>query len=131
MTSQPDFWGDIELTGDRTPLVILREQAALLGAKTKNVVKVKVTTSVSGKHLHHSFNLVAPALDNYTYELFRVRHGVEAYPVNVEAMDAKLPIKAHFPILRDEAGFAAWLQEQLSSPRTKKIIATLFSQVAA
>ena len=139
MASKPDLWGDIDLAADRTPVVILREQAALLGKKTKNVVEAKVTTAVSGKSVHHSFNLVVPAMDGYTYELFSIRHGVEAYyPVTVDEVNTfgaivstQLglgPIKRE---LADEAQFTAWLQEQLSSPKTKKIVGTLFSQVAA
>jgi hypothetical protein len=127
-----DFWGEIDLSGDRTPLVIMREQATLLAAKTKNVVEAKVATSVSRDFLHHSFSLIVPALDGYTYVLFNIRHAVDPYPVTVEALDAKLFSQGpSFQMnLKDETEFTAWLHELLSSPRTKKIVATLFSQVA-
>ena len=135
-TSQPDLWGDIELAGTRTPLVIMREQAALLGQKTKNVVKAKVNPGTTPGFLHYSFRLVVPALDGYNYELFSVRHRVEEpYPVMVETVTRNAPaplgraaIEKH---LSNEAEFTSWLQRQLSSPKTKKIVATLFSQVAA
>jgi hypothetical protein len=128
-----DFWGEIDLTGDRTPLVIVREQALLLAAKTNNVVEAKVTTSVSHDFLHHTFSLIVPALDGYTYELFSIRHAVEPYPVTIDALDSKLFSQApSFQTkLKDEAEFNAWLQDLLSSARTKKIVSTLFSQVAA
>ena len=124
---------EIDLSGQRTPLVIIREQAALLASKTQDLVQAKVTTSISRDFLHHSFTLLVPTLDGYVYELFRIRHAVEPYPVMIEAIDAKLFTQGpSFQLkLNTEAEFLTWLQDQLSSPRTKKIVATLFSQVAA
>ena len=34
MATQADFWGQIQVDDIRTPVAILREQAALLGPKT-------------------------------------------------------------------------------------------------
>jgi len=83
MAAQTDFWGEIAPAAVRTPLAILREQAALLGAKTKNLIEATVATSVNGPQFQHRFNLVVPSLGNYTYELFWVTHGIEMYPIIV------------------------------------------------
>src|SRR5881296_859505 len=84
MATNVDLWGEIQPPDVRTPVSILREQAALLGQKTKNLVEASVETTSSGGTFYHTFKLVAPALDNYTYQLFRIRHGIQLYPVYVE-----------------------------------------------
>ena len=122
MAASTDLWGEIEATQIRTPLVILREQAALLGRKTKNLVEASVRTHANGDTLRHSFDLVVPALDNYTYNLFTIVHGPSIYPVTVRYKDTSL---------ETEQEFIEWLGATLSSLETKRIVATLLSQVAA
>ena len=81
-----DLWPeDINIPDLIAPVTILKEQASLLGTKTNNVVKAEVTTSKprlseEGK-FYYVFYLVAPALNNYYYELFAITHGVELYPL--------------------------------------------------
>jgi hypothetical protein len=82
MAAQPDLWGDLEVAPIRTPVAILKEQAAVLGQKTRNVVEARVETSLTyNSHFVHSFSLVVPALDNYEYQLFKVQHAIDLYPV--------------------------------------------------
>jgi hypothetical protein len=104
----------------------MREQAALLGRKTKNLVEAKVATSVLLGGFTAHFNLVVPALGNYTYELFKVRHGVEPYPVEV-------PLEIPHPALslKSEEEFVSWLQQTLSSPKTKRIVSNLLAQATS
>jgi hypothetical protein len=64
--------------------------------------------------------LVVPALDNYTYELFRVAHGVALYPVRIPGTHTSF---------QSEEALLDWLRQKLSAPETKGIIANLFSQV--
>ena len=120
MAAQPDFWGEIGTAEVRTPLSILREQAALLGKKTKGLVEAMVDTDTSGRDFRHRFKLVVPALDNYAYELFRITNGIDLYPVT--AFDAGKQLT-----LRSEDAFLDWLKEKLSSPETKKITANLLA----
>jgi len=70
----------------RTPAVILKEQAGLLGQMTHNIVRAEVKTfkSETGDMLVYAFALVAPALDNYTVYLFQVYHKpTELYPLKI------------------------------------------------
>jgi hypothetical protein len=123
MAALTDFWGEItpaEVV--RTPLAILREQAALLGAKTSNLVEATVATNVRGSEFIHQFNLVVPSMGNYTYELFKVAHGIEIYPITV------LP---GLSSLKTEEEFTEWLRGKLSSDPTKKVIATLLAQATS
>jgi hypothetical protein len=122
MAASTDLWGEIEATQIRTPLAILREQAALLGAKTKNLVEASVSTKVYGDTFRHSLILVVPVLDSYTYRLLTIDHGPGIYPVKVLGKDT---------LLDTEQDFIDWLGATLSSPDTKRIVATLLAQVAA
>jgi len=118
-TQEPDFWGDLEVDTTVTPSMILKQQAALLGVKTKHLLDAEVRTEASGGSFFHSFCLVVPGLDNYTYELFRVYHGVSLYPVAV-LRDQVRPFKT-------EEEFTSWVHQRLSSPDTKRIVANLLS----
>lgn len=118
MAAQPDLWGDLEVQELKSPVSILRKQAALLGSKTQNLVEARVETHISYGRFVHSFNLIVPVLD-YTYQLFAVEHGPEIYPFYVGETRAE-----------NENEFRRWLQEKLSSPETKRIVSNLLSQVA-
>jgi hypothetical protein len=122
MAAQPDFWGDIAPGTVRTPAAILREQATLLGTKTKNLIEARVVTDASFGEIRHRFLLVVPGLDNYKYQLFRIEHDVNLYPVTVET---EPPV-----LLETERDFTKWLQSTLSSDHTRKILGNLLSQVA-
>jgi len=125
MAAQTDFWGEIAPAAVRTPLAILREQAALLGAKTKNLIEATVATSVNGPQFQRRFNLVVPSLGNYTYELFWVTHGIEMYPIIVPLAPPK------DRELTTEQEFTEWLRGKLSSDATKKIIVNLLAQATS
>jgi hypothetical protein len=72
------------------PLTILKEQAALLGGKTSNIVKAEVIQKplTAGNYedwaaIYH-FELTAPAWGGYRYVLFRFFTDIPLYPVAVE-----------------------------------------------
>jgi hypothetical protein len=118
-TQEPDFWGDIGVDTTVTPSMILKQQASLLGAKTNHLLEAEVRSTASSEAFFHSFNLVVPGFDNYTYELFRVYHGVALYPVSV--------LRETVSPLKTEEDFKQWVHRKLSSPETKGIVANLLS----
>jgi len=63
--------------------------------------------------------LVVPALENYSYVLFKIWHEIDIYPVHVG-----LPIDD----LVSEEAFVRWLGQKLSSAETKRIIGNLLAQ---
>src|SRR5271167_1522769 len=95
-----DFWGEIGTSAAITPLSIMREQAAALGPKTKHLVEAKVDTRSYGQSIVHSFDIVVPALDGYTYRLFEIEHDPNLYPLSVRGEDLEIP---------NEKDFMAWL----------------------
>jgi hypothetical protein len=106
------------------PVVILKEQAALLGEKTGNQVVAEVRTSSEDSWFYLSFYLVAPALDNYKFRLFRVRHQIALYPLYLSWQDNENPI--------DSAdGLTFRLREILNDESTIKVVRALIAQVNA
>jgi hypothetical protein len=89
------LWPDeISVIKEVPPVSILREQAALLGEKTRNLVTAEVDSGTVNEYtpiirdripsFRDTFYLVAPALDNYRFELFRVTRQVDQlYPIEI------------------------------------------------
>jgi hypothetical protein len=116
----PDNIADSKLT---TPITVLKEQATLLGEKTKQLVTAEVVTQTTGNLFVHSFYLMAPTL-KYRYELFRASHGINFYPLSVEYAN-------QHSTTRDEDEFKAKLKEILSSQHTLNVVHSILAQVKA
>jgi len=129
------------------PVTILREQAAMLGKKTNGLVLASVRTTTrdsltrdektglraltrpghdagnGNEGFIHSFQLVVPALEDYTYTLFRVEHGIEFYPAEFH-QPGRMGQRAD-----SEEEFIDILREILSSDNTRRVIGSLIAQV--
>jgi hypothetical protein len=121
----PDLWpgtfGDVKVT---PPVKLLREQADLLGDKTGGLLEGLVSTSKDGENFVHSFYVVAPSLEDYSYQLFAVNHPLEFYPALIWAGNSEQPIRS-----ADAEQFEEHLRQVLGSERTLKVIAALLAQV--
>lgn len=124
-THTTDFWpDDIGESEMRTPVALLREQAAALGEKTRNVVTAEVESESPSddKFFTYSLYLVAPAI-RYRYQLLTIRHPITLYPVSVTT--PKMP---NYVKVGSEEDFANWLKTVLASNETKTIIRALMAQ---
>ena len=129
-----------------TPVTILREQASLLGVKTRNIVKAEVrsyhapaaSVQAGGAPIpsspnalplfNYSFNLVAPALGNYTYRLFYVAHDINLYPATISLDDDIAQEVDNFGgevQVSNEEEFKDYLSRILGSQKTLKRISTI------
>lgn len=126
-----DFWPDIaEAKPKVTPLLLMKQQAALLGKHTGNLLEGKVSTqALKEGDLLHTFSIAAPTM-GYTYDLFIVQHSmVKLYPVEViSAPKVNVPTKSE---LGSEEEFLHWLKAVLNSDRTKRVLGSLLAQVEA
>ncbi len=124
MANTDDLWpaniADSRLT---TPVAILKEQAALLGEKTKQLVKGEVSTQTTGNLFVHHFYLVAPTL-NYKYELFTASHVINFYPLTLRQTSQNTTIM-------NEEDFKEKLKEILSSQHTLNVVHSILAQVRA
>ncbi len=117
-----DLWPvNIAETNMVTPVAILREQAALLGDKTRQLVTGEVQTSTVGNMFVHSFYVTAPTL-NYKYELFRVQHPAALYPLAL--IEGQTTTQ-----LRSEEEFKNKLKEVFASQPTLNVVHSILAQV--
>jgi hypothetical protein len=123
-TSQRDLWpADISVLPElRTPVTILREQASILGEKTNNIVEAEVRSQGDkNSQFIHSFFLLAPALDNYRYQLFTATHKVELYPITINFFQTQFQAS-------NEEKLIEILTKIFADEKTKKVIQALIAQ---
>ena len=128
MATTQDMWGELETESlkVRTPVSILKEQAALIGQKTKNILEAEVRTeSPNGPNFRIVLDFVVPSLDNYRYRLLSATHPITLYP-----LEARGPGGTD-SFLQNETAFLNWLRVQLSSEETRRIIGALLSQATS
>ena len=122
MATTDDLWpeniADSKLV---TPVAILKEQAARLGEKTKQLVQGEVTSHTTGNLFVHTFHLVAPTL-GYRYELFQISHGISFYPLVVRYLN-------NSESQATEAVFKEKLKTILSSQLTLNVVHSILAQV--
>ncbi|MCX7015722.1 MAG: hypothetical protein NTW86_24745, partial [Candidatus Sumerlaeota bacterium] len=82
-----DLWPDkIGTELPKPPVQIVKEQAALLGERTRNVVCAEVlpVETETPYEFSYGFFIVGPALGNYRYRLFSILHDIDLYPVRFD-----------------------------------------------
>ncbi|WP_040760586.1 hypothetical protein [Spirosoma panaciterrae] len=127
-----NLWPDFAIEPTKSPKAILKEQAGYLMAKTNNVLSADVDTSTYQNNLIHKFYVVAPAMNNYRFEVFYIVHKIiNFYPLSIywypEEND---PYKESIEINSDEELINA-LRKIFNAPTTVKIISSLLSQSLA
>ncbi len=127
-TAIKDLWpaefGYEDLT---PPVTILRQQATILGQRTRNLVEGDVVTgSSSERHFLHTFYLVAPAMDGYRHCLFTVRHEITFYPLDVIKCGVNTSISCV-----NEAEYLELLKTIFAEEQTRKIVSALIAQSKA
>lgn len=114
----PDFATDDII---RSPKIILREQASFLGKRTKNILTGNIRTDSYQNQFSHSFQIVAPNLNNYTYTLFTiVEEDIFGFPCKFQS-ESSFSIKTEEELLER-------LKLIFSSDDTKRVINSLMSQ---
>lgn len=117
-----DLWPDFEAEKIKNPKTFLVEQASHLSEKTKNVLLAEVKSSGDIKNkILHSFDIVAPALSNYRFNLFHIRHQMLYYPL--EFID-----NGQISILQNEDELVENMKRVFNSDETKRILSSLYSQ---
>ena len=142
-----DLWPEvIKYTDMKAPVNILKEQAALLGNKTQNIVTAKVSPfdTPGESPFVYSFLIVATALGNYHYELFKIEYDIEFYPARIY-LDTEIAdelskqgltidevrsslIGRERLIAYSESEFLELLRKIFSAKKTQRIISALLTQ---
>ncbi len=122
-----NLWGNLPDVGTlRTPLTILKEQASVLGEMTEGLLigNVKLKRSSVDDKFVLNLDIIAPALDNYTYSVVTVKQPPEFYPLELNFSQ-----ESKGDIINDEKTFVDGLGKILSSDEVKKVVVGLLSQI--
>lgn len=104
----------------KTPSHILRQQASLLGQKTRNLVKARVYHKQEGENFSYRLELVGNIIE-YDCTLLTISHGIEIYPVEIKAKELVEKVE-------NENQFIETLREILNLASTKKLIRAIIAQ---
>ncbi|MCP4344818.1 MAG: hypothetical protein GY795_04735 [Desulfobacterales bacterium] len=121
-----NLWGSIPVTENiRTPYAVLLEQASLLENMTEGLLIGKVIKNAEDDKFRYDLSIVAPALNNYHYNVTAVIHGIELYPLHLLSSDGS------FIECETEKAFESRLENTLSSELVRRVIAGLLAQIRA
>lgn len=130
-----DLWPDEIAVADEPtpPITILKQQALLLGRKTKNLVEAEVITEVTDfqRLLRHTFCLVAPVVGLYRHPLLYVEHPVtRMYPATVKVNPEDPSSPPREILAKDEIEFKQHLKAIFAEEPVKRVIGNLLAQSA-
>ncbi len=119
----PDLWpAEFEEIDVLPPVTILRAQATRLTQRTRGILEGQVESHSFKNVFYHSLNIVAPALDGYTYQLCSVSHPITLYPADVNKND-----RTSVQVNDQDALYQA-LQRVFASKETSRIVQALLVQ---
>jgi hypothetical protein len=123
---EPDLWPDFQAPeAIKSPVFLLKEQAAKLQQKTKGLVLVGLRpASAPDGSFWVGFDLYSPALGEYTYHLFEVTYPPEFAPVTLSSANEVRTAQT-----LDE--FRSHLESVLRSPRTRQVVEAIMAQATA
>ena len=149
-----DLWPkEFNYTQVKAPVTILKEQAALLGQKTKNLLEAKVllhtdtglanvATGIAdqifgdgkSKSFHYAFYFVAPTLNNYRYRFFTMSYDIQLYPVFFDVdEDLQLEIvngdTKKAVIANSEEELIEILRKIFNADKTMRILQSILAQI--
>ena len=127
-----NLWGDIpEAEAIRTPHGVLREQGAKLRELTQGLLVGRVsrqTLAMGGAGRTPVFvstlRIIAPALDNYTYEVATIEYSIGMYPLTIMEPSGNKSKECV-----NEAALVTELHAILSSEKMKKLVRGLLAQI--
>jgi hypothetical protein len=126
-----NLWGQLpQIDKIRTPTEVLREQASALGDMTSGTLQGEVTVSPREGSFNVDLDIVAPALDNYRFNVLEASHDLNLYPVKVRPGWNKYDAKGQVDCA-DESQLLGALEKVLTSPKVRSVVTTLLAQSRA
>jgi hypothetical protein len=121
-----DFWPDeIPDVADPAAVVLLKEQAAILGHKMHGEVEGVVRTYTENGTVYYSLYLKADALGHYLYKILEVAYpaigpSIERDEVTAQSMNGEPAVT-----IKGDDQFRKWLRAQLSSEFVRSALGNL------
>ncbi len=121
-----DLWPDFQTPESvRSPVYLLKEQAARLQQKTKGLVRAGLRPAPAPDgSFWVGFDIYSPALGEYTYHLFEVTYPPQLSPVTLTSADGAITAQT----LEE---FKGYLESVLRSPRTRQVVEAIMAQATA
>jgi len=117
------LWGELSLEiQEKPPVAYLKEQANKISSLTKNILRGQVV--IYGE-FSFDLELVAPALNNYTYTILRMYSSLNMYPLEINAYGI-----GNYKC-ENEDQFVDAIRAILSSPKVHGVITSLVAQSKA
>jgi hypothetical protein len=120
------LWGNLEgIEKIKTPKSILEEQGSFLTSSMDGILEGIVLTEQWGaQNFSITLKIVAPALNNYSYQILRVYHPLKLYPLTISSDFLSSNVEC-----KNENEYLETLEKILSSEGVKNVIQILMSQV--
>jgi len=126
--AKENLWGPIEpVPSMRTPTNVLKEQASALSQMTKGVLRGKVHVGNRGGTFLIDLSIIAPAINNYEFDVAHVEHELALYPVTVVAAWERYE-QGKTVTCQNEEEFTTALTTILQSELVRRAIASLLAQ---
>jgi hypothetical protein len=111
------FWKIPNVDNIEVPLMLMREQASELTRQTGGSLRGSVQTQKLGDELYLSFQIVVPALDGYSIELFTYEQPLQIYPGVLSSNLHKQRYR-----VGDLSQFKSLLKHVLASDETERML---------
>jgi len=125
--SEDSYWGDLsEIVPEESPFLLLQRQADLLKNATSGLLEGKARRRFSsiGRPIEASMEVVASALQNYSFEILRLSYDASRiYPVVIRDFYSGTVTR-----VSSEDEFKEELQAILSSKEVRTVLANLISE---
>lgn len=123
MADKKNLWPEFKVEKINLPKNILVEQADFITEMTNKNILGKISTTNQSGSIYHSFRLQVPALQNYTYYLFSVKHDpILIYPLTINWRDSFIPVP-------NESEFLTALEQIFKHESTQKVVSSILAQV--
>jgi hypothetical protein len=135
-----EFWpAEIQdSSGIIPPIAVMKAAAADLAAKTNNVLRGEIETIANPLkgEFEQIFFVVAPALEDYRYELLRVTHAVTLYPAWIGLREHQTDFKGEVRTrlgeqFQDAESLGKGLAAAFAIPRIQNAVKALLAQSRA
>nr|WP_309689846.1 hypothetical protein [Armatimonas sp.] len=122
LVDKTGFWPEDILTqterAAETPADLLHSAAHDLNQRSGELLQAHVEEGTWGEHLVFDFVLTSPALDGYSYRLFKLRHKLSSYP-------AEFIFDSRVLKVRNREELEKRLRLILSDPTTRRAVSEL------
>lgn len=128
--TQTNLWPtDIgQVTAERVPVTLLKEQAALLAQLTKGLVEAEVRSGQDPEtgEFVDDFYLVGPII-NYQYLLFSLTYSDEFYPARFTSKSERKG-QEHSVLVDDDDDLEKHVAQTLNHQKTRQVIGAIIAR---